>query len=313
MVVGRNHPQLAWHIRAARQRGELVAVLRGIYTTPSHAAGFGVKVLALLIADPDAILLERSAAVALGWREPEPGEELVAASRRIQSKPRGYRLTRRRIHPEDVHTALDPFGPAATGAAGPAVRCTSPALTAVDLARGGDGASLDDALRRRVPLRALWAALLRHPTRGNHTVRALLHDSRDEPWSPAERAGHVALRACGVTGWSANLPVERSPGVFAQLDVAFGSLSLGIEIDGYAHHGSRSAFEADRARDVDLGRHGWQVVRVAAAWVLHHPAEFAAFVSTMVRQRALLLGVPVPTARHPRAPQPVRNHPERAR
>lgn len=315
VLVGRSHPHLAWPLRVARQRGELVTVLRGIYTTPVRAADFAVRVLALMVADPDAILLERSAAVVLGWRDPDPGEEVVAASRRIQSAPRGYRLTRRRIHPDDLHTVIDGSAPATPGTPALAVRCSSAALTAVDLARGGDGAPLDDALRRRIPLADLWAALLRHPTRGSREVRALLHESRDEPWSPAERAGHRALRSRGLGGWAANLTVERTPGRVAQLDVAFAALRLGVEIDGYAHHGSRAAFEADRARDVDLNLRGWHVVRVAAAWVLHHPGEFAAFIETVVRQRADLLGTRLPRRRRSRAtphPRPT-PRPPRAR
>jgi very-short-patch-repair endonuclease len=32
-------------------------------------------------------------------------------------------------------------------------------------------------------------------------------------------------------------------------------------VDGWAHHGSRSAFEADRARDAYLAGAGWRVLR----------------------------------------------------
>lgn len=293
IIVGREHPSLTWAVRAARQRGDLVALQCGIYTDRARAHDFAVRVLALLHADPDAILLGSSAEIALGWREPAPDETVVAASRRIQRSPAGYRLTRRRIHADDV---IEHHGPDPTTAHPdrPAVRSTSPALTAVDLARERGPDPLDEALRRGIALADLHAALARHPGRGSQAVRRLLRDSRDEPWSAAEREGHRALREAAVRGWVANLTVERSRGRVAHLDVGLASLHLGFEIDGYAHHSSRSAFHADRERDTDLARRGWEIHRVSASWVLAEPRAFAEFVAQMARQRALLLGKPLP-------------------
>lgn len=294
VIVGREHPQLAWDIRAARQRGELVTLLCGIHVEAGQQGVFALKVLALLRADPDAVLVGASAAVALGWRDPEPDEVVEAASRRIQSRPDGYRLTRRRIPADDIVTHAPPD--ASVAATLPAVRCTSPALTALDLARAGDPGSVDEALRRGVTLSALDGSLRRRRRPGNQALRRLLHDSRDEPWSPAEREAHKALRAKGVSGWRANLPVERTrPGqglpAMAFLDVGFADLRLGFEIDGYEHHGNRVAFHADREREIDLVLLGWQVVHVSATWVLAHPDTFADHVDEIARQRALLLGV----------------------
>ena len=45
LAIGQ-HPALAWRVRRARERGELVAVLRGRYATPAAAASFAVRVLA---------------------------------------------------------------------------------------------------------------------------------------------------------------------------------------------------------------------------------------------------------------------------
>ena len=35
-----------------------------------------------------------------------------------------------------------------------------------------------------------------------------------------------------------------------------------MELDGYAAHGTRAAFERDRARDLRLQAEGWRVVRL---------------------------------------------------
>jgi very-short-patch-repair endonuclease len=55
--------------------------------------------------------------------------------------------------------------------------------------------------------------------------------------------------------------VVSTPGGRFELDFAFVGARLGIEVDGWAHHGGRRAFEADRARDAYLAGVGWRVVR----------------------------------------------------
>ena len=290
LAIGQ-HPALAWRVRRARERGELVAVLRGRYATPAAAASFAVRVLALLSLDPDAVLIGASAAVALGWREPAPGEAVEAASRRVQGSRPGFLLTRRSIDPDLVverGEALD--SPSGAGTVG--VQCTNEAVTTLDLARRDGADSIDDALRGGQPLAALHATLAQQKGRaGNRRLRTYLADSRDEPWSAAERAGHRSLRAEAVTGWVANWAVERAPGRTVFLDVALPHLWLGIEIDGYEHHGTRAAFRSDRLRDLDLRRLGWEVMRVPADWVLEDPGRFAALVAELAAQRAGLLGV----------------------
>lgn len=123
-------------------------------------------------------------------------------------------------------------------------------------------------------------------------LRQQLHESRDEPWSAAERAGHLGLHEQAVTGWVANLRVKRPTGPVAFIDIAFEAICLAIEIDGYAHHGNPISFEGDRLRDLDLWLTGWAVVRVSATWVLEDPKRFAQCVMQLATRRALELGVP---------------------
>ena len=46
-----------------------------------------------------------------------------------------------------------------------------------------------------------------------------------------------------------------------ELDFALVDQRVDIEVDGWAHHGSRRAFEADRERDAELAAAGWYVLR----------------------------------------------------
>ena len=278
IVVGRDHPRLRHAIRRARELGQIVAVLRGIYAEAPAAATFETRCRALFAADPDAILVGRSAAIAHGWIEAAESETVHAVSARIQGHHPGYRLSRRRIEADHVADA-------------DGVRATTGVLTALDLARGGGPAALDDALRRGIPLDALQNALrAQGRRRGNRQLWVHLRDSRDEPWSPAERAAHRGLRAEGVPGWKANWAVQRSSGVKAFLDIALPELLLAFEIDGYTHHRSAAAFAADKRRDLDLALQGWYVVRIDAQWVLEDLARFARVVSELAAQRAIALG-----------------------
>jgi very-short-patch-repair endonuclease len=118
----------------------------------------------------------------------------------------------------------------------------------------------------------------------------VLHDSRDEPWSEAERAFHRILRALRLP-WSVrtNYLVRTGPGG-VYVDAAVPELQLGFEVDGYEYHGTREAFEHDRLRIADLGLVGWQIFPLAAATILDQPEETELIVERLVRRRARLLG-----------------------
>lgn len=273
IVAVAERPELRHAIRAAREAGDLVAVLRGVFASSERAPLFEVRCAALCHADPDAVLVGRSAAVVHGWRTPGPGEPVHAVSQRIQGPHAGFALSRRRIDPARVTQRRG-------------LRVTHPPLTSLDLARAEGSAALDDALRRGVTLADLWEALRAEPgRRGNRALRLLLEDSCDEPWSPAERVAHRSLRESGVSGWFANHTVVLNDGRLAHLDLALPGVMLAFEIDGYRFHADATAFHRDRERDLELAGLGWQVVRVAAGWVLQDPARFAATVAALAAQR----------------------------
>ncbi|MGO1972489.1 MAG: endonuclease domain-containing protein [Propionibacteriaceae bacterium] len=137
-------------------------------------------------------------------------------------------------------------------------------MTALDLVDDMDGAAIDRVLRTgsaRLP--DLWRALELTPgRRGNGARRSLLVDSRDEPWSEAERLLHRLLRAAGLTGWVTNVTVGRG-GFRCFVDVAFPAVKVGIEVDGFAFHAAqagREQFDWDRYRDSTLVAHGWRML-----------------------------------------------------
>ena len=261
-------------------RGELARLLPGVYCEPGLAREVETRVRALYLLDPDAVLLGRAAARATWW--PELPVPEVAASRRSHARPpSGFHWTDRAI-PLDRTVDL-PGG----------IRATDPALTVLDLVPELGGVAIDEALRRGAStLTELARALDEGPGRvGNVLCRRLLRDSRDEPWSEAERAFHRLLRRAALPWrYATNLPVHLPDATYV-LDAALPRLRLGFEVDGRQHHGAATAFVADRRRDVRLGLAGWAIHRFAAATVSDEPDWVIAALRVLSNARAVDLGL----------------------
>lgn len=258
VLARRNHPELATALDRSIRGGRLLALLPGVYARPIDSDNFEVRARALQLWEPNAVFCGRAAAKLTFWPKIVAGQvEAAAPSRR--ARPRGMVITRRRVPPELVTTVQG-------------IRCTSPALTALDLCAALGGNAIDTVLRTRAAtLAQLHEALALTPGRaGNVDRRALLLDSRDEPWSEAERETHRLLRAAGIKGWEANYPLEMLSGIY-WIDVAFPDLKLAIEIDGREFHNTPEAFESDRWRQNNVVLAGWRVLRFTANMVHDQP------------------------------------------
>lgn len=219
-----------------------------------------MRMRALARWDPDAVLTGAAAARVSYW--PEVRLDRIDATSRWQRRPqRGYAFSRRRIPPELV---IERRG----------LRLTVPSLTALDLADIDHTDALDIALRTRVvTLDSLHEALRLTSCRpGNCDRRKVLLDSRDAPWSRAERLGHRLLRKAGITGWLTNYPVVDAAGIY-YIDIAFPRQKLAIEIDGRLHEDDLGQFESDRWRQNALVLQGWRVLRFTWAMLRDHPEQ----------------------------------------
>lgn len=236
--------------RAIRER-RLVRVLPGIYARAATARDTLVRMAAIQLRDPDAVFVGLSAAGLL-W-DPRLLPSQITVTGRLRRGLKGIRFARRAIDPEWILTRNG-------------LRCTVPALTAIDLIPGHGGEYVDRYLRSagsRGPaaLDLMWRALAAHPhRRGNAKRRRILIESRDQPWSAAERKAHIDLRAASIGGWSANYQVTAEGNRYF-IDIAFPHLKLAIEIDGVEYHTGRAAVERDLARQNDLVCAGWTVLR----------------------------------------------------
>jgi very-short-patch-repair endonuclease len=270
VLVRRDHPTLTGAIARLVRDGELVAVLPGVYVPAGAERDRRLRLACLARWAPDAVLVGRTAAQLTFWPGLS-GDTIECALPWDRDPQAGFRFTKRRVAPELVVERG-------------VLRMTRPDLTALDLCDelGGDG--IDQALRTRATtLEGLREALrLSRSRAGNAERRRLLLDSRDEPWSAAERLFHRLLREAGVTGWKANRPVlVRGQCYF--LDVAFFDLRLVIEIDGRLHQTDPALFESDRKRQNALVLDGWTVLRFTWRMLVDEPAEVLAVLAEALR------------------------------
>jgi very-short-patch-repair endonuclease len=269
LVVRRSHPELANALDWAVRCRAVAAVLPGVYA-PRHLAALpDTRMRAICLRDPDAVLLTGAAARVSYWPT-APMPRIAVARRNATPAQAGYVFTRRRIPPELV---VEQGG----------LRFTDPALTAIDMATFSCSDAIDRALRTRTAtLPGMYEALARTANRiGNPQRMRLLLDSRDLPWSAAERLGHRILRRACIRGWQPNLPV-RLAGRLYYIDVAFRLLKVAIEIDGRLHEEDEDLFESDRWRQNALVADGWRVLRFTWDMLQQHPESVVAAVRSVV-------------------------------
>ncbi len=100
------------------------------------------------------------------------------------------------------------------------------------------------------------------------------------PDSVLEPAMSALFRRWGIDGWVFHLVIGRF-----EVDFAFPSAMLVVEVDGWDPHRTRQAFEDDRARDARLVSLGWSVIRVTWRQVTQEPGKVARNVGAALRHR----------------------------
>jgi very-short-patch-repair endonuclease len=169
------------------------------------------------------------------------------------------------------------------------LRLTAPARTLLDLASVLDAQSLGRAVNEAfvsglVTEEELWAVLDRcRGRRGAPRLRALLDDGRGPSItrSEAERRLLELLSIAGLPRPETNVRVGRY-----EVDLLWRAQGIVIEVDGYAFHSTRVAFERDRIRDADLQAAGLAVVRVTWRQIADAPEATVARIGHLLRHRA---------------------------
>jgi very-short-patch-repair endonuclease len=228
-------------------------------------------VWAVYLTWPDAVASHRTAALMHGFPISTPPQAEAIVGRPVRSLAD---LTSHRLElPTGDALRVD-------GRHGPAV--TTARRTAEDCLRTMDAdaaaALLPWLVTRDVLSREQLAAAIRQrpATWGIGQLLRLLHDSQGGALSRAERRLHDALRRNQVTDWVANAIVRDSRGIIAVVDVLFGAHRVIVEVDGWASHSDREAFQRDRQRQNRLVNAGYTVLRFTWHDLVHREAEVIA-------------------------------------
>jgi very-short-patch-repair endonuclease len=173
---------------------------------------------------------------------------------------------------------------------------TNPLRTIVDLGAVVPAPQVEDALDRALTRRLLSVAgaeaaraRVARPGRDGAGVlrrvlddRALGHDPAD---SLLESRMARLLRSAGLPAPAFQHDVVVHGHLVARVDFAYPEVSLAIEVDGLAAHGSATALQADLERQNALVAAGWVPLRFTWADVVRRPAA----VATAVQERLCAL------------------------
>jgi very-short-patch-repair endonuclease len=255
--------------------GLLDPLYRGVYALGRRALRREAWwMAAVFAAGPGAALSHRSAAEL--WRMRNGSRARIEVS-----VPRHRRSTARLL----LHQVVLP-GDEVTVERG--IPVTTPARTLLDLAAVVSPdhleAAFDEAEHRRLTSpTSLDALLARYPgRRGTQAARRVLENHRRNgetvTRSLLERRFLSLIDAHGLPR-----PRVNRSGDHGELDATWPEQRVVVECDGFAAHGTRRAFEEDRARDRALQVAGWRVVRITWRQLTADGDEIARQLAALLR------------------------------
>jgi very-short-patch-repair endonuclease len=271
----------AW--QRAHQRGLLAPVHRGVSRLTGAPATSDQTIAAAVLASNG---LASHASAAFLWGAEVNGCSPVDVT--VLNRECGLRMAGVRIHrPID----LDDLRPVRRAG----IAATNPLRTALDVGAVCGPvvvAGIVEAfiIRRYLGLRTLEHGLRRHSQHGRSglgPLRIVLYEWAlgDKPADSVLEPAMARLLRAGALPPAVFHPVVVTAGGTFELDFGLVDHKLDIEVDGWAHHGSRAAFERDRERDAYLAGVGWQVLRFTWYQVRFRREWVAARISDAVAAR----------------------------
>lgn len=259
--------------------GRLHRIRRGVYLV-GHAVPprLAREMAALLSCGSGAVLSHWTAARI--WRlfanEADSGEIDVTIPGRDPGTKPGIRIHRTRaLDSRDVREIEG-------------LPITAPARTLLDLAGETSSRAVERALaeaegRHLVNRRELTAVLARADRhRGTATLRTILAADRRPALtrSEAEERLLALIRSAQLPPPDLNVRLGRH-----EVDFLWREEGLVVEVDGFAFHSSRFAFDRDRLRDAELQAQGWRVMRVTWRQIVDQPAAVVALIAAALGTR----------------------------
>jgi very-short-patch-repair endonuclease len=232
--------------------GRLFRVHRGVYLVGRRTLTPRGAMLAAVLAVGDGALLSHGSALQLWGIIPVSIGPHEATAARLRRSRDGYTAHQSStLAPADL-AAIDN------------IPVTAPARSLLDFAVGADPGELETAINEaRVHrlLRANDLERLRARTEGHHgwgSLNRLLDAEREPDFSrrEAERRLRRLVREARLPEPRRNVRVHGY-----EVDLYWPERGLVVEVDSYAFHGNRRAFEQDRHKQADLIDVGLEVLR----------------------------------------------------
>lgn len=251
LIAGVTRHQVEWRLAS----GRLHAVHRGVYRVGHRAPGPRARAMAAVLAcGPGAVISHRSAARMWELLAADEQDEIEVTVCRSRAPNRSGIRTRRTTTLDDRDISLLDRIP-----------ITTPARTLLDLAAALPPYLLERIVaearvRRLADRRSTADQLQRNPGRpGTRALRTLLELPGGPAFtrSEAERRMLALVRAADLPPPLVNSRIGRY-----EVDFLWRAQRIAVEVDGYAYHSNRRAFERDRAKDAALAAAGHTVLRV---------------------------------------------------
>jgi len=249
---------------------------RGVYVVGHLAKAPLVEEFAAVLACPDGSLVSHHAAAALhGLRPPVVPPIDVTVRRGDPRRHPGIRI-------HAVSTQLDPADTLVRAG----LPITAPARTLLDLAAVLTARDLRWAMEearvlRVVAERDLQAVMERYPRqRGVGLLRGAVGSTGSEPRMTRSEAERRLIDLIDAAGLPAPALNARIAGL--EVDTLWRSERLVVEVDGYAFHSGRTAFERDRRRDAALQSAGLRVTRLSWRQLTEEPLAVAVLLTRLL-------------------------------
>jgi very-short-patch-repair endonuclease len=235
--------------------GRLTRVFRGVYRVGPVEAPYSREMAAVLATG--GVLSHHTAAAVWGLRPPHEGAIHIMVSSTAKSRS-GVRVHRSASLDAAVHLGL----PLTTAAR--TLHDLAPLLTRGDLDR-----AVEEAMIRGL---ATADELITRP--------ALRRAAVEEPQitrSEAERRLRRLVRAARLPRAQTNIKVAGW-----EVDAFWPAHRLVVEVDGFAYHGNRAAFERDRRKDAALVAAGYRVIRITWRQLVDEPHVVVALLARLL-------------------------------
>ena len=226
------------------RHGRLNRWHRGVYLVGPIEAARTAEMAALLACGIERYALSHGSAAALWGLRPRPSAVEVTVTKQL--RPRAGLRIHRTAHLDPAHVTTRH-----------GLRLTTPARTLLDLAGHLPPHELERAVNEAQVQRLVTAHELHLLAGRSRALDAALTLEPALTRSEAESQLLALIRAARLPRPRANARVGRH-----EVDFLWPEQRLIVEVDGFAYHSSRAAFERDRARDAELQAAGYRVIRI---------------------------------------------------